>query len=192
MRQIYNSDVSPCSPLPPSPPPPPATTERPGREEEVQTCIPGCNQAKLSLSQLLPTRLLNSRMSVSGSHLPLLLCSQCTFLLSCLKFLCSFLLFLYSLSFYALCSFNIHLLIIPPLFLTHCSCSLSIISPFLPYSQYHLLVFFHFLYFISSFFFRLVFLLFLSVSLTFFYPFFSFVFSLSLIHFSLPHFHFFY
>lgn len=71
MRQIYNSDVSPCSPLPPSPPPPPpATSERPGREEEVQTCIPGCNQAKLSLSQLLPTRLLNTRMSVSGSHLP--------------------------------------------------------------------------------------------------------------------------
>ncbi|XP_050723708.1 kinesin-like protein unc-104 isoform X3 [Eriocheir sinensis] len=62
MRQIYNSDVSPCSPLPPSPPPPPATSERPGREEEVQTCIPGCNQAKLSLSQLLPTRLLNSRI----------------------------------------------------------------------------------------------------------------------------------
>lgn len=78
MRQIYNSDVSPCSPLPPSPPPPPATSERPGKEEEVQTCIPGCNQAKLSLSQLLPTRLLNTRMSVSGSHLPLLQCSRYT------------------------------------------------------------------------------------------------------------------
>ncbi|XP_063876527.1 kinesin-like protein unc-104 isoform X4 [Scylla paramamosain] len=57
MRQIYNSDVSPCSPLPPSPPP----AERPA-EEELQTCIPACNQAKLSLSQLLPTRLLNTRI----------------------------------------------------------------------------------------------------------------------------------
>ncbi|XP_042870510.1 kinesin-like protein unc-104 isoform X9 [Penaeus japonicus] len=55
MRQIYNSDVSPCS-LSPSPPP-----ERQG-EEELQTCIPACNQARLSLSQLLPARLLNTRI----------------------------------------------------------------------------------------------------------------------------------
>lgn len=57
MRQIYNSDVSPCS-LSPSPPP-----ERQG-EEELQTCIPACNQARLSLSQLLPARLINTRMLV--------------------------------------------------------------------------------------------------------------------------------
>ncbi|XP_047495502.1 kinesin-like protein unc-104 isoform X11 [Penaeus chinensis] len=55
MRQIYNSDVSPCS-LSPSPPP-----ERQG-EEELQTCIPACNQARLSLSQLLPARLINTRI----------------------------------------------------------------------------------------------------------------------------------
>ncbi|XP_042232054.1 kinesin-like protein unc-104 isoform X1 [Homarus americanus] len=55
MRQIYNSDVSPYSPLP-SPP-----TEPQG-DDEVQTCIPACNQARLSLSQLLPTRLQNSRI----------------------------------------------------------------------------------------------------------------------------------
>ncbi|KAG0722229.1 Kinesin-like protein unc-104 [Chionoecetes opilio] len=57
MRQIYNSDTSPCSPLTPSPP----LADHP-REEELHTCIPACNQAKLSLSQLLPTRLLNSRI----------------------------------------------------------------------------------------------------------------------------------
>ncbi|XP_068217159.1 kinesin-like protein unc-104 isoform X4 [Palaemon carinicauda] len=57
MRQIYHSDISPGS-VSPSPP---MESELPA-EEEVQTCIPACNQAKLSLSQLLPTRLLNSRI----------------------------------------------------------------------------------------------------------------------------------
>ncbi|XP_076053656.1 kinesin family member unc-104 isoform X4 [Oratosquilla oratoria] len=54
MRQIYNSDVSPCSP-PPTPPP----EQEP---EEVLTCIAACNQARLSLSSLLPTRLLNTKI----------------------------------------------------------------------------------------------------------------------------------
>lgn len=62
MRQTYNSDASPCSP-PPSPP----ESERRGDDSNAHTCIPGCNQARLSLSQLIPSRLLSSRMLVSHS-----------------------------------------------------------------------------------------------------------------------------
>ncbi|KAK3867494.1 hypothetical protein Pcinc_027049 [Petrolisthes cinctipes] len=57
MRQTYNSDASPCSP--PSSPP---ESERRGDDSNAHTCIPGCNQARLSLSQLLPSRLLSSRI----------------------------------------------------------------------------------------------------------------------------------